>query len=159
MKKIFALIFAIIMVFALTACGGGSSNGGGNTTQDTPTPTPTPTPAAPVEIEGEFFPGISDDDIPAVLMKKAGVVNEATFAPSANPDFTSEVTIILGNCPINFFSILSDHYNKDDGLIESDLPLDESLGRTFTYDWGILEMSSKEIIIETGEVHIHAFIY
>ena len=156
MKKLFALILVMIMIFSLAACGGG---GNGGTTPDA-TPEPTPTPAAtppPVEIEGEFFPGIKDEDIPEILMRKTGVVESAVKIPSDNPDYSDEVFITLAEVPINFFSILSHHYQ--DASIEADVPLDESLGRSFTFDWGLIEMSSKDLLINEGKIEIHALIY
>jgi len=160
MKKLFALTFVVIIAFTLTACGGGSSSGNDGTTvsnEQTPTPEAAPTPEPQEEIEGEFFPGISDDDIPEILLRKAGRVESASLIPSDDPEFTSEVLIVLSECPINFFSILSNHYET--GSLTAELPLDESLGRSFTFDWGTLEMSSKDLIMEAGEIHVHAFIY
>jgi len=160
MKKFFALTFAIIMVFTLTACGGGNGNnndGTAATNESTPEPEATPTPEAQEEIEGEFFPGISDGDIPDILLRKAGRVESASLVASDDPEFTSEVLIVLSGCPMNFFSILSNHYET--GSLTAELPLDESLGRSFTFDWGTLEMSSKDLIMESGEIHVHAFIY
>jgi len=154
MKKFFALILAVVMILALAACGGGS---GGTQTQSTPRPdTPTPAPT-PVEIEGEFFPGISDDDIPEDLLRKAGSVKSAEFKPSDDPDFTSEVFIVLADAPMHFYSILSDHYNVR--AISSELPLEEDQERFYFFEWGEVTLSNKELLINEGEIHIHAKIF
>jgi len=153
MKKFLAMILAVLMIFTLIACGGGS---GGSTTPD-PTPTPTPTPTPEPEEEGDFFPGIANEDIPEILMRKTGTVENAVKVPSENPDYSYEVYITLADVPMNFFSILSNHYQV--GANEYDVPLDESLGRSFTFDWGRIEMSNKELLIAEEKIEIHAFMY
>ena len=156
MKKIAALVLVCLMIFMLAACNGG----GGGAPDPTPTPeaTPTPTPTPdPTAAGGEFFPGIPNDDIPDVLMRTAGELESAIKVPSTDPDFSYEVFIVLAEIPINFFSILSHHYES--GSIEAEVPLDESLGRSFVFDWGYIEMTSKDLIIEEGKIEVHARMY
>ena len=152
MKKLFTLTLVAAMIFALAACSGGGA------ADPTPEPTPTPTPVpTPVEIEGEFFPGIKDEDIPEVLLRKAGRVESAILIVSEEPDFTSEVFIVLADAPMHFYSILSNHYEV--AAISSDLPLEEDQVRTYVFDWGLIELSAKELLIESGEIHIHAMLH
>ena len=154
MKRVFVLVLVLVMGVTLIACGGG----GGSDPVVTPTPTATPVPTPdPTEIEGEFFPGIKDEEIPEILMRKTGVVESAVKVVSDNPDFSYEVFIVLAEIPINFFSILSHHYQS--GSISAEVPLDESLGRSFVFDWGYIEMTSKELLIDTGKIEIHAMMY
>ena len=153
MKKVFVLMLVTIMIFILAACGGGNSD---PIIPTIPTATPERTPD-PNEIEGEFFPGISDEDIPEILMRKAGKVESAERVASDNPDFSYEVFIVLAEVPMNFYSILSLHYQN--GSIEYDVPLDESLIRTFSFDWGLIEMSNKDLIINEGKIEVHAVMY
>jgi len=152
MKKLIALMLAIVLIFALAACGGG-------TPAPTPAPTPEPTPApTPVpEIEGEFFPGIKDEDIPDILLRKAGKVASAERVASNEAGFNYEVFIVLADAPMNFYSILSNHYEV--GAESSDLPLEEDQIRTYTFDWGVIELSPKELLINEGEIRIHAMIH
>ncbi|MCL2821418.1 MAG: hypothetical protein FWD38_11455 [Oscillospiraceae bacterium] len=159
MKKLFALILAIIMVFALAACGGGGSSGSGS--GNTPSGgqgqanvnTPPPVQEA---IEGEFFPGIKDEDIPEDLMRKAGTVVSAQKIPSNNADFSYEVEIVLEGAPMHFYSILSDHYNVR--AESSELPLEEDQERYYFFDWGEIILSNKELLIDEGRIIIQAFI-
>jgi len=151
MKKILVLTIAILMIFMIAACGGG-----GGATPDEPATNP-PTAPPPTEPEGDFFPGISDDDLPEIMKRKAGRVESATFVPSSDPDFTSEIFITLADCPMHFYSILSDHYNV--GALSSELPLEEDQMRYYTFDWGVIELSNKELLINQGEIKVHAKIY
>jgi len=159
MKKLIALTIAVLMIFTLVACGGGGSGGttSGPAQEADPTPEPaTPTPP-PQEIEGEFFPGIKDEDIPEILMRKVGIVEHAEKVESSDPAFSYEIFITLAEVPINFFSILSFHYQ--DASESYDVPLDESLVRTYSYDWGYIELSPKDLLIEEGRLKIHAVMY
>jgi len=156
MKKLLVLLLVTVMIFALAACG---VRGAGNTDPITPT-IPTTAPARtpdPNEIEGEFFPGISDDDIPEILKRKAGTVESAVKVTSDSAEFSYEVFIVLADVPMNFYSILSHHYQS--GSTEYDVPLDESLNRTFSFDWGYIEMSNKDLIINEGKIEVHAVMY
>jgi len=152
MKKVFAVTLAIIMIFALAACGGGSAPAA----TPAPTPEPTPAPAAPQEIEGEFFPGLKDEDIPEDLLRKAGRVVSAEKVASNEAGFNYEVFIVLADAPMHFYSILSDHYNVRAN--SSELPLEEDQERNYHFDWGDIILSNKELLINEGEIHIHAFI-
>ena len=156
MKKLIALTIAVIMVFALAACGGGGETDAPETPAPDPAPSPNPTPA-PQEPDGDFFPGLSNDEIPEILMRKAGQVESAVKEPSGDPDYTSEITIVLAGCPMHFYSILSDHYNG--GAISSELPLEEDQMRFYTFDWGIIELSNKELLINDGKIKIVAKVY
>jgi len=153
MKKIIVLVLVSGLIFLLAACGGGNSD---PIIPTIPTVTPERTPD-PNEIEGEFFPGISDEDIPDILRRKAGVVESAVKVASDDPDFSYEVFIVLAEVPMNFYSILSHHYQM--GSTEYDVPLDESLNRTFSFDWGYIEMSNKDLIINDQKIEIHAVMY
>jgi len=153
MKKVLVLMLVTIMIFILAACGGGNTD---PITPTIPTTAPQRTPD-PNEIEGEFFPGISDEDIPEILMRKAGTVESAVKVASDDPDFSYEVFIVLADVPMNFYSILSHHYQM--GSTEYDVPLDESLNRTFSFDWGYIEMSNKDLIINDQKIEIHAAMY
>jgi len=153
MKKYLALILAMIMIFTLAACGGG----GTPATPVEPTPEPTPAPTPVPEIEGEFFPGIKDEDIPEILMRKAGKVTRAEKLASNEAGYNYEVFIVLSEAPMNFYSILSNHYEV--GALTADLPLEEDQVRTYTFDWGLIELSAKELLIESGEIHIHAMMH
>jgi len=156
MKKLLALLIAMIMIFTLVACGGG---GGGDTSAGSATPAPerTPAPTPPPEIEGEFFPGIKDEELPEILLRKAGRVESAEKVASNEAGFNYEVFIVLADAPMNFYSILSNHYEV--GAISADLPLEEDQVRTYTFDWGVIELSPKELLIEKGELHIHAMMH
>ena len=154
MKKLLTMIIVVIMIFTLTACGGG---GGGTTEPAAPTPEPTPAPTPPPEIEGEFFPGIKDEDIPEILKRKAGRVASAERVASNEAGYNYEVFIVLADAPMNFYSILSNHYEV--GAISADLPLEEDQVRTYTFDWGVIELSPKELLIDEGEIHIHALLH
>ena len=156
MKRIIALTLAVILVFALAACGGGSSGSGGNNSQPELTPTVT-APPAQEEVDGEFFPGIKDEDIPEDLMRKAGRVAKAEKTPSDDPDFSYEVFIVLEDAPMHFYSILSDHYNVRAN--SSELPLEEDQERYYHFDWGDIILSNKELLINEGEIRIQAFIH
>jgi len=153
MKKLFALLLVTVMIFTLAACGSGNTD---PVTPTIPTPTPERTPD-PNEVEGEFFPGIPDDEIPDILKRKAGTVESAVKVVSDDPDFSYEVFIVLVDAALSFYNILSHHYQS--GSLSHVVPLDESLGRSFTFDWGYIEMSSTDLFIDESKIEIHALIY
>jgi len=153
MKKLLALLIGLIMVFSVAACGGGSTD---PVVPTIPTTAPERTPD-PNEVEGEFFPGIADEDIPDILKRKAGTVERAERITSDDPEFSYEVFIVLTDTALSFYNILSHHYQS--GSISHDVPLDESLGRSFTYDWGYIEMSEMDLVINESKIEIHAMMY
>jgi len=157
MKKIITLTLSILMIFALAACGGGGDTVVPEEPPEEEETAPAPAPPVQEEIEGEFFPGLSDNEIPEVLKRKAGQVESATKEPSDDPAFSYEIVIILAGCPMNFYSILSDHYNQE--AITSELPLDESLERFYTFDWGEITLSSKQMLIEEDLIKIIARVF
>lgn len=154
MKKLFALLIAMMMVLSLAACGGGNdtpdpSGSGDNTpgnSQQQEQPGDTPGNNELFDVTDEQITvsdGMNAADVPAVMKKAIGTLKSDGFKykkinAALASTYSAEINIALFDVTEDDYNTLLAYYEAEGGAAEEDPFMKGSYEVVF--DWGKLTM-------------------
>ena len=171
MKKVFSLMLALVMVFALAACG--SNNNGGTASNGSATSTPASTPAedeggdasTPAEDEGgdttgSNLSGSVSTNGSTSMESVIGILSEQFMADNQGVTVTYDATgsgtgiesVSNGSCDIGLASRALEQSEIDSGLIATEVALD-GIAIIVNADSPVADLTVEQIAsIFTGEI-------
>ena len=171
MKKVFSLMLALVMVFALAACG--SNNNGGTASNGSATSTPASTPAedeggdasTPAEDEGgdttgSNLSGSVSTNGSTSMESVIGILSEQFMADNQGVTVTYDATgsgtgiesVSNGSCDIGLASRALEQSEIDSGLVATEVALD-GIAIIVNADSPVADLTVEQIAsIFTGEI-------
>lgn len=171
MKKVFSLMLALVMVFALAACG--SNNNGGTASNGSATSTPASTPAedeggdasTPAEDEGgdttgSNLSGTVSTNGSTSMESVIGILSEQFMADNQGVTVTYDATgsgtgiesVSNGSCDIGLASRALEQSEIDSGLVATEVALD-GIAIIVNADSPVADLTVEQIAsIFTGEI-------
>ena len=158
MKKVFSLMLALVMVFALAACGNNSNaNAGGNAASNTPASTPAENggSGASTELSGTVSTNGSTS-----MESVIGILSEQFMADHQGVKVTYDATgsgtgieaVSNGSCDIGLASRALEQSEIDSGLVATEVALD-GIAIIVNGDNGVSDLTVDQIAsIFTGEI-------
>lgn len=160
MKKVFSLMLALVMVFALAACG--SNNNGGTASNGSATSTPASTPAEDEggDTTGSNLSGSVSTNGSTSMESVIGILSEQFMADNQGVTVTYDATgsgtgiesVSNGSCDIGLASRALEQSEIDSGLVATEVALD-GIAIIVNADSPVADLTVEQIAsIFTGEI-------